>query len=182
MIRHRTAETPRRIAVVEVPRSAVNRLGRIGSIRQLPAGAHLGSIREYDWAQVPSLVPMDVEPYAPQQPFTATGTRDMTPRTSSGWMATILQRQANQRESTPGTLTWTPTPTPQPNISARWNSWSGPCADQAMQPTTSTSAGNGDASSSSGEPLPKLVLFAAALGAAASAAYLLNTLLGPRKA
>lgn len=178
MIRHRmAAANARRIAVVEVPRSAVNRLGRIGTIRPI------------DWTLVGSVAPMDVQPYAPQQPFTSTGARNMTPPTDQSWMAQILARQANQRESTPGTLTWTPTPTPAPNISARWNSWAGPCASQAVSAGngagTGGSAGTGAAASSSAnsgaagstEQLPLIVMIAAALGAAASAAYILNSLL-----
>lgn len=167
MIRHRnTNHQARRIAVVEIPRSPETRLGRIGSIR------------DYDWTLVPSVAVMNVEPYAPQQPFTATGQRDMTPRTSSAWMAEILARQANQRESTPGTLTWTPTPTPKPNISAPWNSWAGPCPPAAVM--TSTTAAPDDASTSGNGSVcgqvPRLFCVAAGLAGLASVAYMLNTL------
>jgi len=174
MIRHQPhPAAARRLAVVEVGRDPLHRLGRVGRV---------GTIREWDWTLVPSLATMNVEPYAPQQPFTATGQRDMTPRTSSAWMAQIVARQSVQRESTPGTLTWTPTSTPQANISAPWNSWAGPCAGQRFQSTSSNGA-NGDgasisaASSGAGQqPVPTVLYVAAGLGAAAAAAYLLNTL------
>lgn len=178
MIRHRISGQARRIAVVEVPRSAINRLGRVGRVGSIRPLNHLGSIRDWDWTLVPSIVPMTVMPYLPAQPTDANGNVITTPPTEQSWMAAILSRQANQRESTPGTLTYTPTPTPQPNTSARWNSWAGPCAGQSFAPPpavpSTTGANNGTSSSSPG--LPTVVLIAAALGAAASVAYLLNTL------
>lgn len=163
----------RRIAVVEVPRGRNNRLGRVGSIRN------------YDWSTIPAIASMTDEPYFPAAPTTATGAVDSTPPTSATWMASILQRQSDQRESTPGTLTYTPVTPPQPNTVARWNSWAGPCPPSGAAITNT--ATNGVAPSSSGNGgggglnVPALVYFAAALGAAASAAYLLNTLMDGRK-
>lgn len=163
----------RRIAVVEIPRGRNNRLGRIGSIR------------EYDWNQIPAIAPLTDEPYMPAQPTTATGARMSDPPTSAAWMAEMIRRQSDQRESTPGTLTYTPAPPPQPGVVARWNSWAGPCLPSAIASTT----GSGDASSSAAasssangtQPWPGILYVAAALGAAASAAYLLNGFMGGRK-
>jgi hypothetical protein len=163
---HTLRGAARRIAVVEIPRSASNRLGRIGSIRN------------YDWNTIPEVAPLTDEPYLTAQPFTASGAVDKTPPTTAAWLARIISAQSHYRETTPGTLTYTPAPTiPAPPV-ARWNSWAGPC-DGGI-PATSTSSGSGGASSSTTAPAagfsaPTLLYVAAAIGAAASLAYIFNT-------
>lgn len=162
----------RRIAVVEIARGRNNRLGRIGSIR------------DYDWSTIPAIAPLTNEPYLPAAPTTKTGSVDNAPPTSAAWMAQILQRQSDQRESTPGTLTYTPVAAPQPNTVARWNSWAGPCPPNQTSTIANSGAApssNGGGGGASGMNVPALVYIAAALGAAASAAYLLNSLLDGRK-
>jgi hypothetical protein len=160
----------RRIAVVEVPRGRNNRLGRIGSIR------------DYNWSNIPPIASMTDEPYLPAAPTTAGGQVDTSVPTSAAWMAQILQRQSDQRESTPGTLTYTPVTPPQPNTVARWNSWAGPCPPNSSAiASTAVSGGAPSSNGAAGFNVPALVYVAAALGAAASAAYLLNTLMDGRK-
>jgi hypothetical protein len=159
---------------MRVPHGPYNRLGRIGSIRPL------------DWSQIPALTTQSNEPYMLAQPTDADGNQSTLPPTSAAWMAAIIQRQSSTRESTPGTLTYTPTSPPQPNTVARWNSWAGPCAPLPSAPN----GASGDASSSNaaaapptsapGFSLPTLGYVALALAAAASAAYLLNSW-DPRK-
>lgn len=159
----------RRIAVVEIPRTASNRLGRVGSIRA------------YDWTTIPDVAPLSDEPYLTAAPFTATGAVNTTPPTTASWLARILSAQSNYRETTPGTLTYTPAPAQQTPAVARWNSWAGPCDGGTPAPApTSTTTGNGG-SSSSAQPAaaafsaPTLLYVAAAIGAAASLAYIFNT-------
>jgi hypothetical protein len=162
----------RRIAVMEVPRGRNNRLGRVGSIRN------------YDWSTIPAIASLTDEPYLPAAPYTATGAVNNTPPTSATWMASILQRQSDQRESTPGTLTYTPVIAPQPNTVARWNSWAGPCPPSGGAIANTATPGGAPSSNGAaggGLNVPALLYVAAALGAAASAAYLLNTLMDGRK-
>jgi hypothetical protein len=157
--------------VVEVPRGRNNRLGRIGSIR------------DYNWSNIPPIASMTDEPYLPAAPTNASGQVDTSIPTSAAWMAQILQRQSDQRESTPGTLTYTPVTPPQPNTVARWNSWAGPCPpnSSAIASPAAVSSGAPSSNGAAGFNVPALVYVAAALGAAASAAYLLNTLMDGRK-
>jgi len=145
---------------MQVPRGRNNRLGRVGTIRA------------YDWSQIPPIAPLTNEPYMLAQPTNAAGQQSTAPPTSASWAATIIQRQSDQRESTPGTLTYTPAPAPQPNTVARWNSWAGPCLPNG-QPAAPTSAASPNAASG----MPGFFWVAIALGAAASAAYLLNDLM-----
>lgn len=161
----------RRIAVIDVPRSALNRLGRIrGTTRQL------GTIRNFDWELNPiSWTPTTLEPYMPAQPWNADGTPNTDQPTSSAWVAQIVARIAAKRASTPGTVSYTPVPAPPENV-ARWNSWAGPCA-AAQSVASATAAGM----PTPNRTVPALITIAAVLGAAASAAYLLNGLSNGRK-
>ncbi len=167
----------RRIAIVQVPRTQLNRLGRIGSIR------------EEDWSIIPSgFTQLTDEPYMPAQPTDASGQKVTSPPTTSQWIASIIQAQSTARESTPGTLIYTPAPRVAAPVVARWNSWAGPCAT-ATPGDASSSAGNGNgtvtATDSTATPpaatglnIPGILYVAAALGAFASAAYLLDSLTG----
>jgi hypothetical protein len=147
----------RRIAVLEIPRTEVMRLGRIGTIRGEPfsvsgtgsdsAGSAYG-----------------VDAYSGVYP---TVTNDPAPSSAAQWLASIVQQQADARETTPGTLTYTPAPNgPVPNV-APWNSWAGPCA------TGSAPSSGAAATTSSGRNEHRFWLWlAAGLGAAGSAVYL----------
>jgi hypothetical protein len=175
----------RRLAVVEVPRDQYNRLGRIGSPRRI------GSIGTYDWTRIPnSFTRTTDEPYLPAQPWNADGTVNTEPPQSAQWIAAIIAGQSAAREATPGSLTYTPAPTTGPPTIARWNSWAGPCTapgaslsvsangngtGAATPDQTNAKQGNGNSGG-----LPAILYIAAALGAAASAAYLLNSLTGER--
>lgn len=140
---------------MEIPRT---QLTRLGSIRQEPttvSGLDLYS----------GVYPSMREHQAPPD--------------ASQWMASILARQSQARETTPGTLSYTPTPPPAQPV-ATWNSWAGPCA--------SGSPTNTDLNDYAGEaavtvPAPAHAnkfwfYLAAGLGAAASAAYLLDSMQG----
>lgn len=166
MSTHTLRGPARRIAIVEVPRGAANRLGRIGTIRDI------------DWSTIPSIAPLSNEPWMPAQPYDATGGQSKAPPTSAQWMAQIVQRQSDRRESTPGTLTYTPSPNAQPATVARWNSWAGPCLQANGTAPSSTIDDSGAASCGA---MARLFYVAAALAGAASAAYLLNTLMDGRK-
>lgn len=164
----------RRIAVIRVPHGRNNRLGRIGSIS------------DYDWSQIPALAPLTAEPYMPAQPTSATGAPDTNPPTSAQWAAQIVMRQSDQRETTPGTLTYTPAPPPAPGTVARWNSWAGPCPPNSSGNSGAGSGSNNTAAATAAPGTmalntPGIVYIAAILAGAASAAYLLNTLMGQRK-
>lgn len=78
------------------------RLGRVGSIG--PAGIPNGQVEA--WTTIGS-----------DQPSTA-----------DNWLAFVLQRQTQTRETTPGTLLYTPSPGPgqfTAPVQAAWNSWGG---------------------------------------------------------
>ena len=165
----------RRLAIVEIPRTPLNRLGRVGSIRN------------QDWTQIPDgFVPMTDEPYMPAQPTDASGNVITAPPTTAQWIASIVAAQATARETTPGTLIYTPAPRIAPPTIARWNSWAGPCAIGA--PATSGDGSSSAAAAAAPPPgpiatsdtfnIPALFYVAAALAAAASAAYFLDSLTG----
>jgi hypothetical protein len=152
----------RRIAIVDIPRSQLNRLGRIRG--------QLGTVRSMDWTINPdSWAPTSVEPWLPAQPYLADGSIDTRPPTSALWMARIIAQQSANRAVTPGTLSYTPT-APAPAPVARWNSWAGPCPVSAAVNAAAASGAPAAAS----QAFPALIMIAAVLGAAASAAFLLN--------
>lgn len=113
---------------------------------------------------------------------------DAEPGTSDNWIADLLSRQAHARNTTQGTLTYTPaSATPAPNVPP-WNSW--------LQPNCGN--GSGAAPSNPGNlngttpapaippgvtdgPLSKLWLGIGLLTAAASAVYLYNASEGRRR-
>jgi hypothetical protein len=137
----------RRIAVLEIPRTDRTRLNGIGTIRS--ESTTFGGLDLYS----------GVYP---------TVTNDEAPSTAAQWQASIVQAQANARETTPGTLTYTPAPPtgPRANV-APWNSWAGPCATGSA-PSSGATTG----SSSSRNEHRFWLLLAAGLGAAGSAVYL----------
>jgi hypothetical protein len=101
MIRN-LAAPGRRIGVLELPRTELNRLGRIGSIR-IGTPAVAGPI-----------VRMSRE----------------TPSNAAIWMGQVVQAQNNALVVTPGTLAFTPAlPAPPSPTIGTWNSWAGPCFD-----------------------------------------------------
>jgi len=144
----------RRIAIMEIPRTERMRLGRVGSIG--PGPTTYSGLDVYSGVY-PSMRPKQAPSYEDQ------------------WMGTILQRQSTARETTPGTLSYTPAPATEPPVNlASWNSWAGPCStfgasgpaapSAALQPLTLPSASK------------FWIYVAAGLGAAASAAYLYESL------
>jgi len=101
----------------------------------------------------------------PPPPTAWTTISDETPESSANWIASIMQRQATARETTPGTLTYTPAATTPAPYVAPWNSWLSP----NCPPAGATAA-----------PEPATVkptkwwLILGAIGAAASLKYLLS--------
>jgi hypothetical protein len=157
---HSTLHGPaarRRIAVLEIPRTELMRLGRIGTIRpeQFDVSGDGTSSAESAYG---------VNAYSGVYP---TVTDDQAPSSAAQWQASIVQTQANARETTPGTLTYTPAPHigPVPNV-APWNSWAGPCA------TGSAPSSGATAATGSRNEHRFWLWLAAGLGAAGSAVYL----------
>ena len=75
-------------------------------------------------------------------PVTAwTTISDEPPDSSANWISYILMGQARTRETTPGTLTYTPTSdTPAANV-APWNSWLSPnCPPNGAEADASAAA------------------------------------------
>jgi hypothetical protein len=90
---------------------------------------------------------------------------DEAPDSSANWLSYKLQEQARARETTPGTLTYTPAnDTPSWNV-APWNSWISPNCDpgQLAAPTPAP------------RDYTKLWLLFGGLTAAASLLYIANT-------
>lgn len=109
MIRHTLNGPPaRRIAVIQVPRAQVSRLGWIRS-RQWVIGPNTTALNS--WTPVHDLAP--------------TLAAHDSPLTSDSWQALILQRQQMAGLRTPGTLEYVPAPSPPSGatIVAPWNSW-----------------------------------------------------------
>jgi hypothetical protein len=91
---HTTLRGPRR-------RIAVIELPRLGRLRSI------GPVRMFN-ADVPGWATL-----SEQQPSTA-----------ENWLAFVMDKQTQRRETTPGTLTYTPAPsTFSPPTQAAWNSW-----------------------------------------------------------
>lgn len=141
---HHTQPTgqKRRIAVIQVPRP---QRARMGSIGDGSPGVALA------WTTVSDSGPAD---------------------TSQSWLAFKLMEQARARETTPGSLNYTPaSTTPVPNVPP-WNSWRNP-ACQLLPPAPAAVA-----------PKPKeeskLWMLVGLLGAAASVTYLYNNSKGKR--
>ena len=93
------------------------------------------------------------------------------PSNASTWLASVLASQSTTRETTPGTLIYTPAPAAAPSPVAPWNSWAGPCA--IAQPSGSGATSSSTSTSTTNHS--SLWLIAAALGAAASVAYLIDS-------
>lgn len=152
MIRSNEApERRRRIAVVEIPRNELTRLGRLGVIRD--AATTYSGIAEYS----------GVYPTITNEP----------PSDAARWLAQKVQEQSTARDTTPGTLTYTPAPVGvAAPIVGSWNSWQGPCSG-TPGPTISTTP-------AAAAPSQHRFLWylAAGLGAAASAAYLIESAKG----
>ena len=138
MIRTTPASQKRRIAVIAVPR---------------PQRARLGLISD-GW------------PTPPGTPWTTISLE--LPDSSANWIGYKLTEQAIARQTTPGTLSYTPaSSTPAPNV-APWNSWLSPnCGPAASSSAT-------DALGAAATPSTRswLWLLIGGLGAAASAVYL----------
>ena len=149
----------RRIAVLEIPRTEITRLGRIGTIRAEDYSAWGGGT-----GSDPAASAYGVDVYSGVYP---TVTDDQAPSTAAQWQASIVQAQANARETTPGTLTYTPAPNGAVPTVAPWNSWAGPCATGSA-PSSGATTG----SSSSRNEHRFWLWLAAGLGAAGSAVYL----------
>lgn len=149
------AAARRRIAVLEIPRTEAMRLGRIGTIRAEPYSVSGNGSDS-------GISAYGVDVYSGVYP---TVTDDPAPSSAAQWLASIVQTQANARETTPGTLTYTPAPAgPAPNV-APWNSWAGPCA-------TGTATSSAPAVTGSRSDHKFWLWLAAGLGAAGSAVYL----------
>lgn len=92
--------------------------------------------------------------------------QDETPDSSANWMSYVLMEQARARETTPGSLTYTPASDhPAPNI-APWNNWLSPNCP-AGQPAADLPT--------SGSDFRKLFLVFGAIGAAAALTYMVNS-------
>lgn len=130
----------RRIAVVEVPR-----LGRIRGIQD--------SANWVNNADVPGWAT----------------TSQQTPSSAEQWMAAVIGAQSQQRETKPGTLTYT-VATPNmfaPPVQAPWNSWGvTQCAPDGMPLQLPAPA--------PAEPIHWLLIAAGVLTGAASLAYLMG--------
>jgi hypothetical protein len=96
---------------------------------------------------------------------------DAAPDSSANWLSYKLMEQARARETTPGTLSYTPaSDTPDPNV-APWNSWRSPDVAATAQDLAAP-------------PLPDhstVWLMIGILVATASATYLLNTATSGRR-
>jgi len=154
MIHHTPEGQPkRRIAVIQVPRPQRARMGSIGSGYPASGG------RAIAWTTI----------------------SDATPDSSDNWMSLKLREQARARETTPGSLSYTPaSDTPAPNV-APWNSWANPnCGllPQQQAPTRRAAAPAAPEPTEGKES--KLWLIVGLLGAAASATYLFNAATGRR--
>lgn len=137
----------RRLAVIEIPRPQRSRMGSIGD-------GYPARDTTIAWTTI----------------------EDAEPSTSDNWLADLLSRQAYARNTTPGTLTYTPaSATPAPNV-APWNSWLQPnCGDGSGAPPASPTQMNGVTPSSSpgAETTSKLWLGIGLFTAAAYAAYVM---------
>lgn len=101
---------------------------------------------------------------------------------SANWMSSKLLEQARARETTPGTLNYTPASnTPAQNV-APWNSWLTPnCWPPPQAGGGAAPATDDSAIRAAAVPGPsRLVLVFGALVAAASATYLINSVSGRR--
>lgn len=148
MIRITSPDQPRRrLAVISVPRPQKARLGRI-----LAEQWEIRNTQNTAWTTV----------------------ADATPDTTDNWLSYVLQAQALARETTPGTLSYTPANnTPQVNV-APYNSWLSPNSFAC-----GTAIPGGPPTPDAPQPsAPRTVspwwLLIGAIGAAASAKYLLT--------
>lgn len=116
-----------------------------------PQRARLGSIRNGD----------------PSPIVAWTTLTDEAPESSANWMSLILTQQAQTRQTTPGTLVYTPaSDTPQQNV-APWNSWLQPnCPPGTAADATATDP-------AAPRAVSKLLLLFTGITAAAAAAYLM---------
>lgn len=142
-----TAAPRRRIAVIQIPRAQKARLGLI----------HDGS------------VPRDTV-------IAWTTISDQEPGSSENWLAYVLQQQAAVRQSTPGTLMYSPGAAAAlqlPRATAPWNSWQTASCDPSTQPPTDAAPGTagrmGDALSvpvviTAGTPGHPLLVLAGLIG------------------
>lgn len=104
---------------------------------------------------------------------------DEAPDSSANFMSVVLQRQAAARQSTPGTLNYTPaSDTPAANVTP-WNSWLSPnCPLPGSVPATATDAAT---AASADNGMSKFWAVVGLLGAAASTVYLLRSVAGSDK-
>lgn len=110
---------------------------------------------------------------APPPPAYAwTTVSDEDPSTADNWQSYVLMNQARARETTPGTLNYTPaSDTPAPNV-APWNSWLMPnCGAGSATPAPDPGA----AAAAAPADYSKLWLLIGLVGAAASLTYLANS-------
>lgn len=144
----------RRIAVLEIPRTEAMRLGRIGTIRAEPFALDNGQSA------------YGIDAFSGVYP---TVTNDQAPSTAAQWIASVVQAQANARETTPGTLSYTAAPDTGPGPAVPpWVSWAGPCA------TGVPAAGSGGSTAGRNHEHKFWLWLAAGLGAAGSAVYLFD--------
>jgi hypothetical protein len=106
---------------------------------------------------------------------------DGTPDSADNFMASVIAKQSLARETTPGSLAFTPAMSTPPPFTAPWNSWSiinNNCGVPAMSSGSSgggSGAGNGAGSSAppAGTSSP-LMFIAGMLVASAAAVYLVE--------
>lgn len=129
----------RRIAVIQIPRAQVSRLG---------------TIRAEQWLAGPNTTALNA--WTPLYDLTQTLARNNSSLTPEEWQAQLLREQSAASEQTPGTLSYTPAPSGPSGatISPPWSRWS-------------TSGCNPQTANGSGVPAPASIAAASVPGAPA---------------
>jgi hypothetical protein len=162
-LRGTPADPGRRIAVVQIPRAQRSRLG---------------IIRSEDWIAGPNTTALNS--LVPVSDLMTNLIANASSTTPEEWMALVLQGQAQAREQTPGTLTYTPAPgNPSgATIEPPWTNWQTSDCNPTPGSLTSTGAPSPAAAASAaaapGEIDNAWYLAAAVIGAIASLVYLKN--------
>lgn len=154
----RGPEPRRRIAVVQIPRAQVSRLGVVRS-QSWTAGPNTTGLNT--WSPVTDLLPVLM--------------RNSSSVTADEWQAFILQRQAAAALQTPGTLAYTPAPSSPSGatIEAPWASWqTSDCNPDAGNLTSMGAPSPAVVMPAATHDYSKWALVAGIIGAAASLMYL----------
>lgn len=104
----------RHIAVIQIPRAQVSRLGTISS---------------QDWSAGPNTTSLNA--WTPLQDLARTLSRNYSSMSSDSWQAELLRRQSQASETTPGTLSYTPAPSDPSSatVTPPWARWSTSACD-----------------------------------------------------